>query len=44
MHAYSSVLTGNTHFAISQRRDGRGAFSTNLTYDDGTYIVHTYYV
>jgi hypothetical protein len=32
MHAYSE--DGNV-FNLSQRRDGRGAFSTNQSYDDG---------
>ena len=33
MHAYSS--DGGNVFGVSQRRDGRGAFSTNQTYEDG---------
>ena len=33
MHAYSG--DGGNTFALSQRRDGRGAFSTNQSYQDG---------
>ena len=33
VHAYSN--DGGNSFALSRRRDGRSAFSTNLTYEDG---------